>query len=70
MNVIREDIDALHALIKIRVTPEDYKSKISETLNKYRKTANIPGFRAGHAPLSFIQKQYGKTVLFEEVSKW
>jgi trigger factor len=69
MNVIREDIDALNALIKIKVTPEDYKSKVSETLNKYRKTANIPGFRAGHAPISFIQKQYGKTVLFEEVSK-
>ena len=69
MNVIREDIDALNALIKIKVTPEDYKSKVSEILNKYRKTANIPGFRIGNAPMSFIQKQYGKSVLFDEVSK-
>ena len=69
MNVIREDIDALNALIKIKVSPEDYKSKVSETLNKYRKTANIPGFRIGNAPMSFIQKQYGKSVVFDEVSK-
>jgi trigger factor len=69
MNVIREDLNALNARLKVKVTPEDYQSKVSETLSKYRKTAKIPGFRPGHAPMGMIQKQYGKSVLFDEVSK-
>jgi trigger factor len=69
MNVIREDLNALNARLKVKVTPEDYQSKVSETLSKYRKTAKIPGFRPGHAPIGMIQKQYGKSVLFDEVSK-
>lgn len=69
MNVIREDLNALNALLKVKVSPEDYQPKVSETLSKYRKTAKIPGFRPGHAPLGMIQKQYGKSVLFDEVSK-
>jgi len=69
MNVIREDKDALNALLKVKISPEDYEKKVSETLNKFRKTAKIPGFRPGHAPITMIQKQYGKSVLFDEVSK-
>ncbi len=69
MNVIREDLNALNARLKVKVSPEDYQPKVSETLSKYRKTANIPGFRLGHAPMGMIQKQYGKSVLFDEVSK-
>ena len=69
MNVIREDLNALNARLKVKVSPEDYQPKVSETLSKYRKTANIPGFRSGHAPMGMIQKQYGKSVLFDEVSK-
>jgi trigger factor len=62
-------LNALNARLKVKVTPEDYQSKVSETLSKYRKTAKIPGFRPGHAPIGMIQKQYGKSVLFDEVSK-
>ena len=69
MNVIREDLNALNARLKVKVSPEDYQTKVSETLSKYRKTAKIPGFRPGHAPMGMIQKQFGKSVLFDEVSK-
>lgn len=69
MNVIREDVNALNALLKVKVSPQDYQPKVTETLNKHRKTARIPGFRPGHAPISLIQKQYGKSILFDEVSK-
>jgi trigger factor len=69
MNVIREDKDALSALLKVKISPEDYEKKVADTLNKFRKTAKIPGFRPGHAPIAMIQKQYGKSVLFDEVSK-
>ncbi|MCH2225540.1 MAG: trigger factor [Crocinitomicaceae bacterium] len=69
MNVVREDIDGLNALLKVTVNPEDYQAKVKETLNKYRKTANVPGFRPGHVPFGLIQKQYGKPVLLEELNK-
>lgn len=69
MNVTRVDVDALNAVLKVEVSPADYQEKVKETLNKYRKTAKIPGFRPGHVPFGLIQKQYGKAVLSEELNK-
>lgn len=69
MNIVREDIDALNALLKVEVKPEDYQETVKETLNKYRKTAKVPGFRPGHVPFGLIQKQYGKGVLSEELNR-
>lgn len=69
MNVIRKDVDALNAKLKVEVAPADYQDKVKDTLNKYRKTAKIPGFRPGHVPFGMIQKQYGKAVLSEELNK-
>jgi len=69
MNVIREDIDALNAVLKVQVQPEDYQGQVKDQLNKYRKTAKIPGFRPGHVPFGLVQKQYGKSVLLDELNK-
>jgi trigger factor len=69
MNVIRQDVDALNAVLKVQIAPEDYQTKVKTTLDKYRKTAKIPGFRPGHVPFGMIQKQYGKAVLAEELNK-
>lgn len=69
MNVVREDIDALNAILKVKVSPADYASQVKNTLEKHRKTAKIPGFRPGHVPFGLIQKQYGKGVLSEELNK-
>ena len=69
MEVVREDIDKLNALLKVKVVPADYKSKVETKLENHRKQANIPGFRKGFVPMSLIKKQYGTSVLFDEVSK-
>lgn len=69
MNVIREDVDALNAILKVQVAQEDYQSKVKASLEKYRKTAKIPGFRPGHVPMSMIQKQYGNAVLADTLNK-
>lgn len=69
MNVIRQDVDALNAVLKVKVSPADYQNKVKNTLEKYRKTAKIPGFRPGHIPMALVQKQYGKAVLAEELNK-
>lgn len=69
MNVTRQDVDALNAVLTVEVKPEDYADKVKSTLNNYRKTAKVPGFRPGHVPFGLIQKQYGKAVLSEELNK-
>ncbi len=69
MNITKENIDALNAVVKIDITQEDYQSKVTEILQDYRKKANIPGFRKGHVPMSLVKKQYEKPVLIDEVNK-
>lgn len=69
MNITREQVDALNAVVTVAITKEDYKSNVDKVLQDYRKNASIPGFRKGAVPMSLIQKQYGKAVLLDEVNK-
>lgn len=69
MNITREQVDALNAVVTVAVTKEDYKQKVDKVLQDYRKNASIPGFRKGAVPMSLIEKQYGKAVLLDEVNK-
>ena len=69
MNITKESIDALNAIVKIDIKAEDYQNKVDKELKNYRKKANIPGFRKGHVPMSLVKKQYGKSVMIDEVNK-
>ena len=69
MNITRENIDELNAVVKVEIAKEDYSDKVEKILTDYRRTANIPGFRKGHVPMSLVKKQYGKAVLVDEVNK-
>lgn len=69
MNISKNDIDALNAVINITVDRKDYEDKVSAVLNDYRKNANIPGFRKGHVPMGMIKKQYEQAVIADEVNK-
>ena len=69
MNITKENIDALNAIVKVEISAEDYKDKVTEILQDYRKKANIPGFRKGHVPMGMVKKQYGKSVMIDEVNK-
>lgn len=69
MNITRENVDALNAIVTVAVAKGDYSDKVAKILEDYRKKANIPGFRKGAVPMSVIQKQYGKAVLLDEVNK-
>ncbi len=69
MNITKENIDKLNAIVKIDISPTDYQDKVAEILQDYRKKANIPGFRKGHVPMGMVKKQYGKPVMIDEVNK-
>ena len=69
MNITRTNIDNLNAVVKVDIAKEDYSDKVEKILTDYRKSANIPGFRKGHVPMTLVKKQYGKAVLVDEVNK-
>tara|TARA_R110000868_G_scaffold52221_4_gene165271 strand:+ start:60756 stop:62078 length:1323 start_codon:yes stop_codon:yes gene_type:complete len=69
MNITKEQIDDLNAVVKVAITKDDYQDKVETILKDYRKQANIPGFRKGQVPMGLIKKQYGKAILVDEVNK-
>lgn len=69
MNITKQQIDALNAVVSIKVEKSDYINKVEKTLKNYCKTASVPGFRKGFVPMSLVKKQYGKAVLIDEINK-
>jgi len=69
MNITKENIDALNAVVKVDIVAEDYQEKVASVLKEHRKKATVPGFRPGHVPMGLIQKQYGQSVKVDEVNK-
>jgi len=69
MNITKENIDALNAVVKVDIVADDYQSKVTQQLTDYRKKADVPGFRKGHVPMGMIKKQYGKSIMIDDVNK-
>lgn len=69
MNIVKENINDLTAVLKVNITKEDYSQKVEDVIKDYRKKARIDGFRPGKVPTGLIQKMYGKGILVEEVNK-
>ncbi len=69
MNISKEQLDDLNAVVTVDIAKADYSDKVDNILKDYRKNANIPGFRKGHVPMGLVKKQYGKAVLVDEVNK-
>ena len=69
MNIVKENVDALNAVLTVKIDKNDYEEKVANTLKEYRRKAKIPGFRPGMVPMGMVQKMYGKSVLVDEVFK-
>lgn len=52
--------------LEIIVDAERFQEAIKEAYKKNAKNINIPGFRKGKAPYSFVEKYYGAEVFFED----
>src|SRR5690554_7176737 len=68
MNITRENIGNVNAVIKILIEKQDYEKTVEEKLKEYRQKTSIPGFRPGKAPIGLIRKRVGKAVLAEEIN--
>jgi trigger factor len=69
MNIEKEQIDDLNAVVHITIEKDDYEPRVDKVLKDYRKKANMPGFRPGKVPASLVKKMYGKAVLVDEINK-
>lgn len=68
MQIERNDIDSLNAELSISIAPADYTERVETAIKKYKKNAQIPGFRPGHVPATLIRQRYGKSILAEEIN--
>lgn len=69
MNITRENIDDLNAILKIKIEKPDYEEKVETVLKDYRKKATIKGFRPGMVPIGLVKKMYGRAVEIDEINK-
>jgi trigger factor len=69
MNITKQNIDELNAVVTISLTHEDYKEKVETAIKKAQRQAVIPGFRQGKVPSGMIKKMYGKNILVDEINK-
>lgn len=66
-SVTRENIGLLNDKLTVLLSKEDYYNGFEQSLKKYAKTANIPGFRKGMVPSGLVKKMYGQGVFSDEV---
>jgi len=69
MNITKEAVNDLNAIIHIKLKEEDYIEEVNSQLADYRKKASIPGFRPGKVPMGMVKKMYGKSVMLDAVNK-
>ena len=69
MNINRENIDDLNAVLTVKIEKADYEVNVDNVLKDYRKKANIKGFRPGMVPMGMIKKMYYRAVQVEEINK-
>jgi len=57
-----EDVGTLRKKLTVTVPRKQIDAKFDEMFGELRQTAQIPGFRVGHAPRRLIEKRFGKEV--------
>ncbi len=69
MNITRENIDNVNALLKVSIEKADYEKSVADQLKEYRQKASVPGFRPGRVPAGLIKRKFGTAILVDEVNK-
>lgn len=69
MNISLQNVDSVSAVLTVQIEKADYQEKVEKALKTLRQKVNMPGFRKGMVPAGLIKKQYGVSVLAEEIDK-
>ena len=64
MNITKEFVDIEKSAVKLTVTiaQEDVAAAYNDTIKKYVKQAQIPGFRKGHVPANILERKFGESL--------
>ena len=69
MKISLQNIDKVNAELTVVIEPADYTDNYAKAIKDAVKKVNIPGFRPGKVPAGLIKKQYGESILAEEINK-
>lgn len=69
MNISLQNVDSVSAVLTVQIEKADYQEKVEKALKTLRQKVNMSGFRKGMVPAGLIKKQYGVSVLAEEIDK-
>ena len=69
MNISLQNVDSVSAVLTVQIEKADYQEKVEKALKTLRQKVNMPEFRKGMVPAGLIKKQYGVSVLAEEIDK-
>jgi len=69
MNIVRQDIDNLNAILKVQIAKADYFEKVETAIKNAKKNVQMPGFRKGMVPIGMVRKMHGKHLLVDEINK-
>lgn len=70
MNITVNDISSVDKEIILTATREELAPAFDKAYKKFSKQVNLPGFRAGKAPMDLIKKRYGRDIELDEVRNY
>jgi trigger factor len=70
VNITVNDLTSVDKEIILTATREELAPAFDKAYKKFSKQVNLPGFRAGKAPLDLIKKRYGRDIELDEVRNY
>jgi len=64
-----QDLSLTKKRLKIEIPAEDIEAEIQKALMDVQRRSKLPGFRPGKAPISMIEKKFGKEIEAEVLEK-
>ncbi|MDH5747893.1 MAG: trigger factor, partial [Rhodospirillales bacterium] len=69
MQVTETNTEGLKREFKVLVSANEIDEQVNSRLKEMAKTARLPGFRPGKAPVSLLKKKYGPSIMGEVLER-
>ncbi len=69
MQITQTVSEDLHRQFTVTVPASELDSRVTKRLEEMKPRVNLKGFRPGKAPVSFLKKQFGKSVMGEVIQQ-